>query len=106
MSLEQYAAQVNLAAEMPMPSATLLESKAKSFTPLVPSHNPVNHPSHYNQGGVECIDALEAALGPEGFKAYCRGACLKYLWRTEYKNGVEDLKKCEWYLKKLIDKSE
>jgi hypothetical protein len=106
MFLEQYAAQVSLAAEMLMPSATLLESKVKPFTPLIPSHNPVNHPSHYTQGGVECIDAIEAALGAEGFKAYCRGACLKYLWRTEYKNGVEDLKKCEWYLKKLIEKSE
>jgi len=106
MSLEQYVAQVSLAAEMPMPSATLLESQVKPFTPLIPSHNPVNHPSHYTQGGVECIDAIEAALGTEGFKAYCRGACLKYLWRTEYKNGVEDLKKCEWYLKKLIEISE
>jgi hypothetical protein len=91
MSLDRCVSQVNLAAELPMPLTKL--------------SNPVDHPSHYNQGGIECIDALEAALGPEGFKDYCRGACLKYLWRTEYKNGVEDLKKCEWYLKKLIDKS-
>ena len=62
----------------------------------------VNKPAHYNQGSVECIDALKSALGNEGFKSYCRGACLKYLWRTEHKNGVEDLKKCEWYLKRLI----
>ena len=105
MSLDQCVSQVDLAAELPMPLTELSKSKVKSFIPLIPSHNPVDHPSHYNQGGIECIDALEAALGPEGFKAYCRGACLKYLWRTEYKNGVEDLKKCEWYLKKLIDKS-
>lgn len=65
----------------------------------------VNHPSHYTQGEIECIDALKAALGPEGFKAYCRGACLKYLWRTEYKNGLEDLQKCQWYLAKLIEES-
>jgi hypothetical protein len=62
----------------------------------------VNHPSHYTQGDIECIDALKAALGPEGFKQYCRGACLKYLWRTEYKNGLEDLQKCAWYLNRLI----
>jgi len=49
---------------------------------------------------------MEAALGVEGLKAYCRGACLKYLWRTEHKNGLEDLKKCEWYIKKLIEISE
>lgn len=65
----------------------------------------VNNPPHYNFGGIECIDALQAALGPEGFKAYCRGACLKYLWRCEHKNGLEDLKKCRWYLNRLIDAS-
>lgn len=68
--------------------------------------NAVNHPVHYTQGSIECIDALESALGLEGLKAYCRGACLKYLWRTEYKNGVEDLKKCQWYLEHLIKISE
>lgn len=62
----------------------------------------VNHPSHYTQGDIECIDAIKAALGPEGFKQYCRGACLKYLWRTEHKNGLEDLQKCAWYLNRLI----
>ncbi len=65
--------------------------------------NSIDHPTHYTQGPIECIDALESALGLEGVKAYCRGACLKYLWRTEHKNGVEDLKKCEWYLKRLIE---
>ena len=62
----------------------------------------VNHPSHYTQGDIECIDAIKAALGPEGFKQYCRGACLKYLWRTEHKNGLEDLQKCAWYLNRLM----
>jgi hypothetical protein len=62
----------------------------------------VNHPAHYTQGDIECIDALKSALGHEGFKSYCRGACIKYLWRTEHKNGLEDLKKCEWYLSRLI----
>lgn len=66
----------------------------------------VNHPTHYTQGDIECIDALRAALGEEGFKGYCRGCCLKYLWRTEHKNGVEDLKKCAWYLQRLIEISE
>jgi hypothetical protein len=36
----------------------------------------VNHPPHY-QGKVECIDAIEAALGPDGFAAYCRGNAIK-----------------------------
>lgn len=70
------------------------------------SEDVVNHPKHYNQGDVECIDAIRSALGAEGFKSYCRAACIKYLWRTELKNGVEDLKKCRWYLDRLIQESE
>ena len=62
----------------------------------------VHHPPHYNQAGIECIDAIEAALGPEGFRSYCQGNTLKYIWRYKYKGGVEDLKKGKWYLDKLI----
>jgi|TARA_R110000744_G_scaffold354936_2_gene461392 hypothetical protein len=61
----------------------------------------VNHPPHYNQYGVECIDALRAATG-EGFEYYLQGNVMKYLWRYRYKNGVEDLKKANWYLELLI----
>jgi len=61
----------------------------------------VNHPKHYNESGIECIDALEAMLG-DGFKSYLQGNITKYLWRYRYKNGTEDLKKAEWYLRKLI----
>lgn len=63
----------------------------------------VSHPSHYTQGDIECIDALRASLGSEGFKGFCRGSAIKYLWRTEHKNGLEDLKKCAWYINKLIE---
>jgi len=62
----------------------------------------VNSPPHYNQAGIECIDAIEAALGVEGFRSYCQGNVLKYVWRYQYKNKAEDLKKAEWYLQKLI----
>ena len=62
----------------------------------------VNNPFHYNQAGIEAIDAIRAATG-EGFEYYLQGNILKYLWRYRYKNGVEDLKKAEWYLKVLIE---
>lgn len=62
----------------------------------------VNRPKHYNQSGIECIDAIKAATG-DGFEFYLQGNILKYLWRYKYKNGAEDLKKAEWYLKKLIE---
>jgi len=58
----------------------------------------VNHPPHY-QGKVECIDAIEAALGPEGFAAYCRGNAIKYSFRAGRKGPcAEDLAKAQWYL--------
>lgn len=69
--------------------------------------SPVDHPSHYTQGGVECIDALEAALGPEGFNAFCRGNAIKYLWRAEHKGKpLEDLEKARWYINRLIDRGQ
>lgn len=63
----------------------------------------VNSPSHYNESGIECIEAIRASLGPKGFQAYCKGNCMKYLWRYEYKNGVEDLEKAQVYLGWMID---
>ena len=62
----------------------------------------VNHPEHYNQGTIECIDAIEAMLSHEEFVGYLRGNSLKYRWRFRYKNGIEDLRKAEWYEKKLL----
>ena len=61
----------------------------------------VNKPPHYNNSKIECIEAIEAATG-EGYEYYLQGNILKYLWRYRYKNGVEDLKKAQWYLKDLI----
>lgn len=63
----------------------------------------VNSPPHYNQDSIECIDAIRAALGDEGFQAYCQGNALKYLWRHKYKGKpIEDLKKAQWYIDKII----
>jgi hypothetical protein len=65
-------------------------------------HDAVNHPSHYKQGAVECIDAIKSALGDDGFEAYCQGQVIKYIWRFRHKNGLEDLRKANWYLTELI----
>lgn len=60
--------------------------------------DPVNHPAHYTSGGIECIDALEAALGTEGFVAFCRGSVIQYAWRAPLKgNAAPDLRKAAWY---------
>jgi hypothetical protein len=65
--------------------------------------NNVNHPSHYNNGSVECIDAMEAAtVNKSGAEAVCTSNIIKYLWRYEAKNGLEDVKKAQWYINRLI----
>ncbi len=61
----------------------------------------VNHPSHYNNGKIECIEAIEAMLTHEEFVGYLRGNSLKYRWRFRYKNGIQDLDKATWYESKL-----
>lgn len=63
----------------------------------------VEHPSHYCRGGIECIDAIEASLGKDEFTGFLRGNIIKYIWRYKDKNGLEDLKKAQWYLNKLIE---
>jgi hypothetical protein len=68
-----------------------------------PAHDPVNHPAHYTAGAVECIDAIEAALGPEGFEAFLRGQVLKYVWRAPHKGDpTQDYEKAAWYLARLV----
>ena len=81
-----------------------------------PASDPVNHPDHY-QGKVECIDAIEAALGIDGFIDHCRGTAMKYIYRAGRKNSskrskkkylkgkdttVQDLQKAVWYLDRAI----
>jgi hypothetical protein len=63
----------------------------------------VNHPSHYGTGSIECIDYIKDFLTLEEYQGYLRGNIAKYLHRWPYKNGVEDLRKAEWYLKRLIE---
>lgn len=64
-------------------------------------NNPIN-PSHY-KSQIECIDAIKSALSPDEFRGFLKGNILKYVWRESQKNGLEDLKKAQWYLEKMID---
>ena len=61
----------------------------------------VNSPPHYNDGDIECIDAIEASMTKQAFRGYLKGNMLKYIWRYENKGGKEDLDKAHWYLTKL-----
>jgi len=64
----------------------------------------VNSPSHYTQGGIECIDAIRAALTDEEFRGYCKGNMLKYVWRERYKGGAQDMAKAATYERFLKEK--
>ena len=72
-----------------------------------PDVDMVNHPSHYTQGSIECIDALKAAtVSKTGIEAVCTANAIKYLRRYEEKNGIEDVKKARWYIDRLIKELE
>lgn len=61
------------------------------------------NPSYYNDGNISCIEAMESAFGADTVAAFCKCNAFKYLWRSDHKNGTEDLKKALWYLNKLLD---
>lgn len=63
----------------------------------------VNNPSHYADGEIECIDAIQSSMTHEAFCGYLKGNIQKYIWRYEKKGGIESLKKGQWYLNKLIE---
>ena len=65
----------------------------------------VNHPQHYQSAkGLEVIDVIDAFTSDlTGVKAFDTGNILKYICRWRAKNGLEDLKKAQWYLNHLIN---
>ena len=68
----------------------------------------VNHPPHYKEGEIECIDYLEDSLGKTGFIFYLEGNIKKYMhrWRFKHQGNPDDLKKALWYMEKLISRVE
>lgn len=62
--------------------------------------NMVNHPSHYKGNKFECIEVMLDTFSKEEVEAFCKLNAFKYLYRANKKNGMEDMKKAEWYTKK------
>ena len=77
--------------------------KAERNDEVEPTNDAVQHPSHYTQGGIECIEAIRASMTADGFCDYCKGNIIKYIWRWRDKGGVEDLRKASVYLDWLIN---
>ena len=63
----------------------------------------VNHPSHYSSGKYECIEVMKEVFGVEKVKVFCELNAFKYMWRSNKKNGTEDLKKARFYTDYLIN---
>lgn len=79
----------------------MLSDKVDQFRDCI--NDPVNNPSHYTQGSVECITAIEASMSHEAFCGFLKGNVMKYMWRYENKGkAIEDLKKADWYVRRLI----
>ena len=67
------------------------------------SSDPVNHPSHYTQGSIECIDTIASALGHDAFIQFLRGQVIKYMWRLGRKGDArQDAEKGTWYASRLV----
>ena len=72
---------------------------------IEPENKPdmVSHPKHYTQGGIECIECIKAAVTNKvGIEAVCVANVIKYLFRYEEKNGIEDVRKAKWYIERLL----
>lgn len=63
----------------------------------------INHPNHYNQGGIEVIDFMKQYMSEEELTGFAIGNVIKYVARYRHKNGIEDLKKAKWYLDYAIN---
>ena len=83
------------------------EEKLANVTKKIeePKEDMVNHPPHYTQGEIECIEAIKYInnkLHTEGYEGYCLGNFIKYIWRCNFKNGWEDIDKAIFYLNELL----
>lgn len=67
--------------------------------------NDVHHPKHYNQGSIECIDAMLSAFTTEEVMAFCKLNAFKYIWRANNKGKERDAEKAQWYMNKYIELS-
>ena len=79
------------------------KDNAPNEHPVFGEQNMVDNPPHYNNGSIECIEAIEAMLNKEEYIGYLRGNALKYRWRFRYKKKpFEDLRKARWYEERLM----
>ena len=92
--------------ECPVPEGMKAMVTLRDHRPNCLHPDTINHPSHYTQGEIECIDAIKAALTPDEFRGYCKGNALKYIWRERHKGQDDSIAKAKWYMDKITERSE
>ncbi len=89
----------------PIDTRTNYEKLMDEKAGVSPVSDSANSPPHYQNGTMETIEIMENQMSVERFLGYLEGSIIKYISRYEYKkNPLEDLKKAEWFLRKLIEK--
>lgn len=78
----------------------IIEEKSESGETAVETNL---RPNHYKQGGLQPIDMFRAKLTAKEFRGFCKGNIIKYVFRADYKNGLEDYKKAAVYLNWIIE---
>jgi hypothetical protein len=61
---------------------------------------------HYKNMGVQPWKAMESWLSPAEFQGFLKGNAIKYLARCNSKGGIEDVKKAQHYIAKLVEVSD
>ena len=95
---------------MDLPEISVTEAEREAFDAILAAHetnealkhDPVRHPKHYTQGGIECIDAMRAAMTADEFRGYLKGQVIKYAWRMGRKDArAQEAGKLAWYAARL-----
>ena len=97
---------IDLFAGVGMARMGMEQAGFKCVYTCVPPKEQVNHPDHYNQGQYECIAVMESIYGIEATMNFCLLCAFKYTWRTNDKDGIQDINKAIWYLKKYKELQE
>lgn len=82
-------------------AARKLDKMYKKSVESYEEYDTINSPKHYTEhpSSVECIEIVE-------HMNFCLGNAIKYIWRSDKKNGIEDLRKASWYIEREIDRQE
>lgn len=67
----------------------------------------VVHPEHYQlPGGMQVVDIELAVFGRAALMEHCLCSATEYILRHKRKNGLEDIRKAQWWIGKYLELAE